>query len=180
MASIFQLTWAHRLAGSPYFAALTAAAAAVVGLLGSVYQNEIARAFPLFWGPFDRWSWRALAFWFALLLLSWLVYLRQIADDVVRDRLVHTTGSAEETSRRIETFVQTLPPAGFQAQLTKLVVTSDEWVSKGLPRKLSADIAASELIPLIRVLLHGLSSLALAYDGNPLVDGHRASSADSR
>lgn len=162
-------------AGSPYFAALTAAAAAVVGLLGSVYQDEIARVFPLvLFGPFGGWSWRAIAFWCALFLLAWLVFLRQLADDAVRSRLVETTAAAEQTSRRIETFVQTLPPAGFQAQLTKLVVKSNEWISKGLPRKLRDDVPASELIPVIRVLLHGLASLALAYDDNPLVDGHGA------
>lgn len=172
---VLQPGWAKRLAGSPYFAALTAAAAAVVGVVGSVYQNEIAGAFPLVpLGPFGGWSWRAFVFWISLGLLAWLVFLRQIADDDVRNRLVDTTGSAEAISRRIETFVQTLPPAGFQAQLTALVLKSNEWISKGMPRELRSDLPPSELIPVIRALLHGLASLALAYDGNPLVDGHSA------
>ena len=90
-------------AGSPWFAGLTAASAAIVGLLGSVYQDEIANAFPLtLIGPFSGWSGRAVAFWTALLALAWLVYLRQVADDSIRNRLVTTTESAEQTSRRIE------------------------------------------------------------------------------
>ena len=116
-------TWAVRVAGSAFFAALTAGAAAVVELLGSVYPAEIANAFPLApVGPWSGWSGRAVAFWIALLSLAWLVYLRQVADDGVRGRLMETTESAEQTTRRIEEFAQTLPPAGFQAQLTRFVV----------------------------------------------------------
>jgi hypothetical protein len=170
---LLQPSWALRLAGSPFFAGLTAAAAAVVGLLGSVYQHEIANSFPLTpSGPWNGWSGRAVVFWAALLSLGWLVYLRQVADDSVRNRLVATTDSAEQTSRRIEDFAQTLPPAGFQAQLTRLVDRSHVWMSTGLPRT-SSD-APDQLVLMIRGLLHGLATLALTYDNSPLVDGHGA------
>ena len=43
-----------------------------------------------------------------------------------------------------------------------------------MPRKLQTEVPAADLVPLIRALLHGLASLALAYDDSPLVDAHSA------
>jgi len=167
--------WARRLAGSPWFAALTAAAAAIVGLLGSVYQLEIASAFPLIlFGPFQGWSWRSVFFWTALGWLAWLVFLRQVADDEIRERLMVTTESAEGTSKRIENIVRTLPPAGFQAHLTRLVEKSYQVLCEGMPRRLSEELPGDGLAAVIRALLNGLASLALAYDAQPIVDGRSA------
>jgi len=170
--SIARPRWARRLVGSPLFAALTAAFAAVVGLLGSVYQNEIASAFPLtLMGPFSGGvSWRAVVFWTALALLAYFVYLRQAADDDVRSQLVTTTSEAERVSRRIETHVQTLPPAAFQARLIDMAVKSHNWVSRGMPRMPQA--SAEELAAVIRGLLGSLASLALFYDDRPPTDDH--------
>jgi hypothetical protein len=170
---LLEPAWALKLAGSPFFAALTATAAAVIGLLGSVYQTEIANSFPLNpVGPWGGWSTRAAIFWAAILVLAWLVYLRQLADDGVRNRLIDTTTSAEAASRRIEEFSQTLPPAGFQSQLTRFVDRSHTWMSRGIPRQ--PRVAAEQLPAMIRGLLHGLATLALTYDNSPLQDGHSA------
>lgn len=167
--------WSRRFVGSPAFAAVTAAVAAVVGLLGSVYQREIAAAFPLTpLGPFDVVSWRAVFFWAALFGLAWLVYLRQRVDDEVRSGLVKSTGNVEQTSRRIEEFVQTLPPRAFQTELAKAVADVHDAVSSAMPRAAGPTLTTEALVHVIRGTLHALASLAVVYDDQPLVDGQRA------
>lgn len=165
----------RRFVGSPAFAAVTAAAAAVVGLLGSVYQREIAAAFPLTpLGPFEVVSWRAVFFWAALSGLAWLVYLRQRVDDEVRTGLVNSTGNVEQTSRRIEEFVQTLPPRAFQTELARAVAEVHYAVSSAMPRVAGPTLSEEELVHVIRGTLHAIASLALVYDDQPLMDGQRA------
>jgi hypothetical protein len=173
LQAVLRPRWALRLAGSAVFAALIAGAATVIGVVGSIYTAEIASSFPLtLVGPWTGWSGRASAFWAAVICFAWLVYLRQLTDDTVRGRLIETTESAEQTSRRIEEFSQTLPPAGFQAQLTRFVDRSHVTMTDLLPRK--AAVTPDELAPVIRAMLHGLATLALTYDNSPLVDGHSA------
>lgn len=162
----------RRFVGSPAFAALTASAAALVGLLGSVYQNEIVASFPLtLLGPYRGFSWRALVFWLSLFGLAGLVYLRQKADDAVRDTMVKTTEGAEQTSRRIEEFVQTLPPRAFQSKLASAVAVVHKAVSTASPRTAGDAVSDESLAVVARVILHSIATLAFVYDDQPLVDG---------
>ena len=124
--------FAKSFVGSPLFAAVTATVAALVGLVGSVYQTEIAASFPITLA--SSMTGHALVFWLSLGALAWLVYLRQRVDDEARGDLVQTTRAAEQTSRRIEDFVQTLPPRAFQAQLANAIVDVHNVVSAALPR----------------------------------------------
>jgi hypothetical protein len=155
----------QRFVGSALFAAVTAAFAATVGLLGSVYQSEIARAFPLNpTGRSDDFSVRTLVFWTALGLLAFMVYLRQVADDEVRTKLIETTKGAERTSRRIEDFVQTLPPRRFQTDLQSSVIAVHNAVSAIAPRRLADNVSTLDLGEVIRAALHSLASLGLSFD----------------
>jgi hypothetical protein len=160
----------HRFAGTPAFAAFTAAMAATVGLLGSVYNEQIAASFPLG----SSLALRPFFFWVALMLLAYCVYLRQTVDDGARRQLADVTVAAEATSRRIESFVQTLPPAAFQAQLAAAVRSVHNAVSAAIPRGRSEGTSAAVLAEVIRAVLSSLATLALDFDGSPLVDGRTA------
>ena len=126
-------TFGKRFVGSATFAAVTATVAALVGLVGSVYQTEIAASFPITLAP--AFTGHTFVFWLSLASLAWLVYLRQRVDDEARGDLVNTTRAAEQTSRRIEDFVQTLPPRAFQAQLANAIVDVHNVVSAAMPRR---------------------------------------------
>jgi hypothetical protein len=152
---------------------VTAAVAALVGLLGSVYASEIAKSFPLTpIGPYEGFSWRAVIFWVSLFALALLVYLRQNVDDEARGALTRTTEAAERTSRRIEDFVQTLPPRAFQAKLAQAVTVVNNAVGSALPRSTTA--TRDDLVGVIRGVLHSVASLALIYDDPPPVGGRSA------
>jgi hypothetical protein len=165
-------TFGKGFVGSAAFAAVTATVAALVGLVGSVYQTEIAASFPITLAR--SFTGHALVFWLSLASLAWLVYLRQRVDDEARGELVKTTRAAEQTSRRIEEFVQTLPPRSFQAQLANAIVDVHNLVSAAMPRTRDAVTDSDALIQVIRAVLHSLVSLALQYDDQPLVDGRPA------
>lgn len=122
-------------------------------------------------GPYSGFSVRALVFWMALALLAGLVYLRQVVDDEVRQHLSDTTEAAEQTSRRIEDFVQTLPPAAFQSELARAVTAVNKAVSSAMPRRTNPQVGAADLAQVVRGVLHSIASLAHRYDGQPLVDG---------
>lgn len=164
--------WSRRFVGNPVFAAIVAAIAALVGLLGSVYQSEIAGSFPL--TLTSGFSLRSLIFWVALFGLAYAVYLRQVVDDEARGKLLKTTEAAEETSRRIEEFVQTLPPRAFQSELARAVAAVHNAVSSALPRTATPESRPEELMTVIRAVLHSIASLALIYDDQPLFDGQPA------
>lgn len=153
-------SWRLRFVASPWFAAATAAVAALVGLLGSVYQIEIAASFPInFLGPFDAFSWRALIFWSALVGLAGLVYVRQMVDDEIRTVLMRSTSAAETTSRRIEDFVQTLPPRAFQAEFARAVADVHDAVSAGVPRGRACEASPDDLRQIVRSILQAIAQL---------------------
>ena len=64
-----------RVISSPVYATITTVLAVIAGLLGSVYQNDIARAFPLVWaGPWGSVSGRAVVFWVSVLVFAILFW----------------------------------------------------------------------------------------------------------
>ena len=147
---------------------MTAVVAALVGLFGSVYNEQIVAAFPLSL-PDPPWtvSAQAIAFWLALFTLAACVYLRQLVDDEARGKL-------DDTTDRIQELVQTLPPRAFQAELARAVVKVHAVTTEALPRTDTTGPTAESLGRVIRSLLHSIASLALIYDDKPLVSGRPA------
>lgn len=164
---------ARRFVGSPGFAGVTAALAAFVGLIGSVYQEEIVRAFPFVLPSVGMvFSYRAFFFWLGLILLAGCVYLRQVVDDAARNRLTESAAAAEMTSRRIESLVETLPPRAFQTELA-LAASKVHAVGTGALPPASTQNAEA-LATVVRHVLHSIASLALIYDDRPRVSGRAA------
>jgi hypothetical protein len=56
----------------PLYATLVTLLAVIAGVLGSVYSPEIGRSFPLYWGPYDSFSLKALLFWSTLIVQFFL------------------------------------------------------------------------------------------------------------
>ncbi len=159
----------QKIVSSPVYATLTTVLAVIAGLLGSVYQDDIANAFPLAlsnaWGTI---SWRAAAFWMSVVLFAVLFFFRQWWDDVNRERLNATALRAEQGTERIEALVRTMPPRAFQGQLAQMVAGAYRGVARVLPRKKEADLTRDDLVALIRVLLNSMARLAMIYDDQPL------------
>jgi hypothetical protein len=167
--------WLSRsLVGSAWFAGIVAALAAFVGLIGSVYQDEIVQAVP-FVLPREGMtlSYQAFFFWLALFLLAGCVYLRQVADDEARSRLTESAEAAEKTSRRIESLVETLPPRTFQTELARAADKVHAVASAALAHGAAAQ-TADALALVIRHVLRSIASLALVYDDRPRISGREA------
>jgi hypothetical protein len=156
---------------SAAYGTVTTVLAVIAGLLGSVYQSDVANAFPLVWsGPWEGWSIRALAFWASVVVFAGMFFLRQRSDDNARSVLAKAAAAAEENTRRIEGLVQTLPPRAFQTQLAEMFVTVHAALDNVVVRSVRSFVVAEDLISVIRSLLHSVASLAALYDGQPMTD----------
>lgn len=168
LASRRWLAAAPNLVSSPVYATVTTVLAVIAGLLGSVYQNDIAGAFPLaLWGPWGPLSRRAVGFWASVLLFAVMFFLRQKWDDDSRGRLAETAMRAEKGTERIEALVRTMPPKAFQSQLAKMVGTAHSSMATLLPRSRPAELRKEDVESLVRALLNSIARLALIYDNEP-------------
>ena len=126
--------WLQRLRpviSSPVYATVTTVLAVIAGLLGSVYQADIANAFPLVVvGPWGAVSWRAATFWSSVVVFALMFFLRQWWDDATRERFAGAAIKAEEGTVRIEDLVRTLPPRAFQTQLAEMFVAVRRAIKK--------------------------------------------------
>lgn len=160
---------AQRVVSSPVYATVTTVLAVITGLLGSVYQNDIAAAFPMVWsGPWGQISGRAVVFWVGVVIFAVLFFFRQWWDDMSRERLADTAARAEEGTARIKDLVRTMPPRAFQTQLAQMVGGAHRGLAKMLPRSRREEISPDSLAAFIRSLLNSVARLALIYDDQPL------------
>jgi hypothetical protein len=152
----------NALPSSPAYATATTVLAVVAGLLGSVYQDDVAHAFPLVlrgpWGPL---SLKAVVFWASVVVFAVMFFFRQLSDDESRLRLA-------DTADRVETLVRTMPPRAFQSQLAKMIGTSHSSMAQLLPRDKRSDLRREDLAGLTRALLNSIARLALIYDNEPV------------
>lgn len=149
-------TWA----GTPSYATVTTVLAAIAGLFGSVYGNEIGSSFPLSLGPYQGVSFKAVAFWLTLVLFGIMFFERQRYDDAARERL-------ETTSANIKTLVETLPPKAFRSQYARQSHSSWNALATVAPRHLGSDVTAEKFAGFIRSLLQSIATLAFVYDDQP-------------
>jgi hypothetical protein len=150
----------RRWAGTSVYATLTTILAAVAGLLGSVYGEEIGRSFPLYFGPYSGFSLTALAFWLTLLSFGLLFFQRQRHDDDARRRL-------EGSTANIEKLVETLPPKAFRSKFASLSESVLNGLATVLPRHAAPEVTPELLAKFIRQLLQAVANLALVYDDEP-------------
>jgi hypothetical protein len=161
---------------TPAYATIVTVLAVIAGLLGSVYQNDIAAAFPLTWsGASAGMSWRAVIFWLSVLLFAVLFFLRQQADDQAGQRLEEAATKAEGTTARIEALIQTLPPRAFQTHLAEMYVAAHNAVARVMPKGVREGLAPPDLVAVIQSLLHAIAFLASVYDDQPMTEQGAAS-----
>jgi hypothetical protein len=154
--------------------------AVLAGLLGSVDQDDIARAFPIvLHGPWGRLSVRALVFWLSVVLFAVLFFFRQWSDDLKREELAATATKVQDGTERVEALVQTMPPRAFQSQLADMTQGANAGINKLLPRSARKDLTRDDVCALVRSLLNSIARLAMIYDDQPLTpDGSATYSAN--
>jgi hypothetical protein len=159
------------LVSSALYATATTVLAVIAGLLGSVYQDDVARAFPLVLsGPWEGMSLRALAFWFCVVLFAMMFFARQRWDDLSRDRLAKAALKSEESTGRIEELVQTLPPRAFQTQLAEMYLAVHGAAGSVVTRSVREGADSGDLVVVIRSILYSIATLASLYDDQPMTD----------
>jgi hypothetical protein len=145
----------NRFVSSPVFATVTTVLAVIAGLLGSVYQSEVAAAFPLtFSSPVAAMSPRAVVFWASVIAFALMFFARQGSDDRNRERL--------------ESLVRTMPPRAFQGKLAESVGGAHRGVGLIMPRTRQATVTVEGLEAFGRSLLNSVATLAQIFDDQPL------------
>ena len=144
-----------RFVSSPVFATVTTVLAVIAGLLGSVYQSEVAAAFPLtFSSPVAAMPPKAVVFWASVIAFALMFFARQWSDDRNRERL--------------ESLVRTMPPRAFQGKLAESVGGAHRGVSLIMPRTRQVTVTAEGLEAFSRSVLNSVATLAQIFDDQPL------------
>jgi len=167
-----------RCARSVPYAVLLTALIAIVGLLGSLYTQEIRDAFPFYW-PWLRFggdpyvqlvgpglSWAAGAFWGILLLTALVFGVRQSAVD--HDQRQAQAG-LEGAVADLEKLIRTVPSPDFLAAFRDTYMLCDDATQSILAPERDAP-GPLEIRMAIRQLLKAVAILAWRYDGQPAVD----------
>lgn len=140
----------------------------VTGGLGSVYSNEIRRAFPLYWGPFDGLSVPAIAFWSMVAVSGTLFFFRQRATDTARERAQREIRTEAkrllEQNERLETLLRTMPPENFLEQFVELYASAHDALVMALDPDRDDRSEAVKLC--VQLHLRIVAYLARKFDGD--------------
>ena len=146
------------LSRNPLFIGVTAVLGVVVGVIGSLFTNEIKNTlFNPWWGK-GTISWEATWFWILLLVFLGLFISTQWAQNRITDR---AQKKLIKKSDQLERLVRTMPPEDFLIQFDEFCKTS----YKALLIALSQEPTPEGAEKAIRVVLECIVSLAYIFDG---------------
>jgi hypothetical protein len=163
-------SWIKDKARSTTYAVLVTVLLALVGLLGSLFTNEIRSAFPFYWGwllsddhrPFFSrfgWSWLATGFWLLLLFVAWVFGVRQLATDEDQRKL-------QSAVEKLERVVRTVPSPDFLAAFKGTFILCNT-AAQAVLEVDNASVTRDEIHQALHHILGSIALLAWKYDGQP-------------
>ena len=174
----FLRQWLRKLFLSAFTPALVTFLGLIAGILGAVYPEKIARAFPFHWTHLNGGiSWHAIGFWSCALLSAVLFFFREKVVDAERKKeqqqLVAQTEKLRkeqerlvEQAEKLEHLIRTHPPANFLAIFSRLYEQAAEVEETAL----SSDVTSSDkslFAQSVRSVLFLVATLAQKFDGDP-------------
>jgi hypothetical protein len=148
----------------PLFATAITLLIIVAGLLGSIYANEIRRAFPFYWGP-GKISWEAAIFW-VLALISALTFFFREQSVVFEEQKLQ--GRALSQARRFEYLIRTLPPENFLELFGDFFGAANKLVEAAFREPKPSPQPRNVVEQSVRHLLRMIATLAQEFDGDHL------------